>query len=212
MTARNDGDERLGEVVRLLRERQHLGLRTLAERTGFSASFLSQVENGQASPSIASLQRIATALGVTLAEFFATTAAEPTAPVVRVASRRGLTSEWSRARIEALAAPRRRARLHPLLVTLDPGGQSGRGVRPAENEEFALVLEGEVVLTLGTAEHTLVSGDAATIPAGTPRQWANTADRVTRIVIVEALVQGSTGPSAAADRAAVPDRTEQPGR
>lgn len=37
--------------------------RALAEQTGCSASFLSQVENGQASPSLSSLERLATALG-----------------------------------------------------------------------------------------------------------------------------------------------------
>ncbi|MBA3259711.1 MAG: helix-turn-helix transcriptional regulator [Gemmatimonadales bacterium] len=43
-------DANLGESMRRLREEQQLSLRALAERTGFSASFLSQVENGQASP------------------------------------------------------------------------------------------------------------------------------------------------------------------
>ena len=187
MPNRDDGAERWGEVVRVLRERQHLALRTLAERSGFSASFLSQVEHGQASPSIASLERIAGALGATLAQFFAATAAEGTAPVVRAASRRGLTSEWSQARLEALAVPHTGAQLHPLLVTLEPGGQSGRKARPCEHEEFALVLEGHVVLTLGAEQHTMAPGDAATIRAGRPRRWANVANRATRIIVVEAL-------------------------
>jgi transcriptional regulator with XRE-family HTH domain len=59
-------EARIGEVLRQLRERQGLSLRTLAGRAGFSASFLSQLENGQVSPSIASLDRIAAELGVTL--------------------------------------------------------------------------------------------------------------------------------------------------
>jgi transcriptional regulator with XRE-family HTH domain len=45
-------------------------LKVLAEQTGFSVSFLSQVENGQASHSISTMEHIATALGVTLGQFF----------------------------------------------------------------------------------------------------------------------------------------------
>ena len=71
----------LGGTVRRLREDQGLSLRTLAARTGFSASFLSQVENGQASPSISSMERIAAALGVTLGQFFQ--GAESTSAIVK---------------------------------------------------------------------------------------------------------------------------------
>jgi hypothetical protein len=45
-----------------------LGL-TSPTRAGFPAGFLSQLENGLVSPSIASLDRIARQLGVTLADF-----------------------------------------------------------------------------------------------------------------------------------------------
>jgi transcriptional regulator with XRE-family HTH domain len=62
--------EQVGELVRELREARRLSVRALAAQAGFSPSFISQVENEQASPSIASLERIATALGVTLVEFF----------------------------------------------------------------------------------------------------------------------------------------------
>src|SRR5688572_33407883 len=93
----------LGPSVRRLREAQQLSLRTLAERTGFSASFLSQVENGQASPSISSMERIATALGVSLGEFFQTAETNPL-PVVRADARAVLNSGWSKAQLEALGA------------------------------------------------------------------------------------------------------------
>jgi transcriptional regulator with XRE-family HTH domain len=43
-----------------------MSLRGLAEKTNFSPSFISQVENGQAPPSISSMERIALALGVLL--------------------------------------------------------------------------------------------------------------------------------------------------
>ncbi|MFI5185012.1 MAG: helix-turn-helix domain-containing protein, partial [Vicinamibacteria bacterium] len=61
--------EAVGAHIRQLRLSSNISLRTLAARTDFSPSFISQVENGLVSPSINSMQKIAEALGVTLGEF-----------------------------------------------------------------------------------------------------------------------------------------------
>src|SRR5438270_121238 len=93
--------ESLGECLRRLREQQGTSLRALAELTDCSPSFLSQIENGQCSPSISSMERIANALGRTLWQFFqGVESAKGT--IVRAESRSHLTFEWSRASIEAL--------------------------------------------------------------------------------------------------------------
>jgi transcriptional regulator with XRE-family HTH domain len=83
---------RIGGVVRRLREAQALTLRALAERSGFTASFLSQLENDQTSPSISSMERIAGALGVTLGEFFSDAEREHVTRVVRAGARNVLYS------------------------------------------------------------------------------------------------------------------------
>lgn len=86
----------IGEAMQRLRSERGLSLRTFAARAGFSPSFVSQVEHGHASPSIASLERLARALGLGLTDFFGQVGAEP-ALVMRGAERRQFTSEWSRA-------------------------------------------------------------------------------------------------------------------
>ena len=182
MTLPRLAETNLGEAVRRLRERAGMSLRALAEQTGFSASFMSQVENGQASPSISSLEKIAAALGVTLGQFFnAAEASSP--PVVRAASRPRIKAEWSKADIEALGGSAG-VRLEPVVVTLHPGGSSGKHVRAVMHEQFALVLEGSVVLALGEDEQTLLVGDAATIRPGTPRAWRNEGAEVARVLVV----------------------------
>src|SRR5438093_11948494 len=60
----------VGERLQELRRFRRCTLREIAERSGLSESFLSQVERGRASASIASLRRIADALGVTMADLF----------------------------------------------------------------------------------------------------------------------------------------------
>ena len=58
----------IGERLRAARQRRGLSLRALGELTGFSASFHSQVELGQASPSVGSLQRIVVPVNIALTQ------------------------------------------------------------------------------------------------------------------------------------------------
>src|SRR6476660_7638547 len=97
-------EQSLGDALRRLRERDRVSLRTLAKKCGFSPSFISQVELNQASPSLASLERIAAGIGVTLGDFFH--AAEHSGPeLVRLSQRPVLQSGWSRSQIESLGNP-----------------------------------------------------------------------------------------------------------
>lgn len=173
----------LGSRVRRLRAATGLSVRAFAEATGFSASFISQMENGVVSPSLGSLEKIAEALGVTLRDLFAD--AEQGRLIVRREDRPHAHSSWSRARIEALGVAGQK--LAALLITLEPEGRSGKRPRAQLKEEFGFVLEGEVRLTLGEEEHELRKGDSAVLPAGVPRLWVNAISREARVLIVSAL-------------------------
>jgi len=160
-------------------------LRALAARTDFSPSFMSQVENGTVSPSIASMEKIANALGVSLGEFFEAAAQGEGGLIVRLTDRPQIPSLWSQGKIEALA-PMTGRRLEPVLISLDPGGRSGKHPYAHDTEEFAFVLAGTPTLTLGPEEHVLRTGDAVTIRAQELRRWENKGKRVVRVLIVSA--------------------------
>jgi transcriptional regulator with XRE-family HTH domain len=181
-TVPNMNEIHIGAAVRRLRETRNLTLRAVAEQAGFSASFLSQVENEQASPSISSMERIAAALGVTLGEFFQTVEQNP-ARVIRADSRQTLYSGWSNARLESLAGGEF-SRLQPILITLKPGGTSGKRPAPAPLEEFAFVFSGSAVLTIQDVDHELNEGDAVSIPRGALRRWQNVTRTPTQVVLV----------------------------
>jgi transcriptional regulator with XRE-family HTH domain len=55
---------RIGERIRQLRQDKNLTLNELARKTGFSKSYLSQIENMKREPSISALSQIAHVLGV----------------------------------------------------------------------------------------------------------------------------------------------------
>ena len=174
-------------MVRRLREQRGLTLRALAAATDFSASFISQLENGQVSPSIASMERIANTLGVTLGEFFASLGTSETGVVVRAADRVQLPSQWSHATLEALSPMRRGRLLEPVVMTLEQGGSTGKHPTGQPREEFAFVLEGDVELTLGPDSFKLSPGDAVTILRGELRRWRNTGSAAARVLVIAAI-------------------------
>ena len=84
-------EQSLGEEERQLRTARNISVRTLAARTGFSPSFVSQVELNQASPSIRSLERLDGALDLTLGDFFREPGTGTAAAGARSGKRRPLT-------------------------------------------------------------------------------------------------------------------------
>jgi transcriptional regulator with XRE-family HTH domain len=177
----------VGDLVRRLREQRGLSLRALAGATDFSPSFLSQLEHGEVSPSISSMERIANTLGVTLGEFFSSLGSSEGGIVVRAADRVLLQSQWSQATLEALSPMNRGRLIEPLLITLEPGGRSGKHPTAQAREEFAYVLEGEVELTLGPDTFRLGAGDAATILRGEVRHWANSGSKRAHVLVVSVI-------------------------
>ena len=184
-------DPRLvGEHVRKLRTRRHVSVRAFAVQTGFSPSFISQMENGLVSPSLGSLQKIADALGVTLGEFFASATAHDEELIVRPPDRKRLDSTWTDAHLEALGSMAPGGKLEPVLAIFGPGGQSGKHPHSHSHEEFAYVVKGRVTLTLGNEENELGPGDAVTLPAHAPRRWENRSAQPVEILVVSSRARG----------------------
>ena len=169
----------LGPRLRALRRSNHLTLRELAARAAITESFLSQVERGVASPSIATVQRIARALGLSIAELFAE---GRSSSLVRRADRNRISYPGLRAVDEFLtAAPN--GRLQVILSTIEPGG--GTGEEPYthdSDEEVVIVLEGRLDVWVGAEHHVLHEGDALTLASRTPHRNTNRGDRPCRVL------------------------------
>ncbi len=161
----------VGERLRDIRRLRRATLRTIAERAGVSESFLSQVERGRASASIASLRRIAGALGVTVADLF-----EPGGPpsprVLRREERPSLAFGILGRKL--LLTPRPLQHLEVFVGELDPGGSTGaEPYAHGDSEELFVVLSGNVQLELGGDVHELETGDSIDYRSSTPHRAAN---------------------------------------
>ena len=161
----------LGPRIRSLRQARQVTLRELAERAGVTESFLSQVEREVTSPSIASVQRIARALDLGIADLFVDE--PPLGRVVRRAERRRIAYNGLNAVDEFLTAGRD-GRLQVILTTLEPGGGTGdEGYTHESDEEVAIVLEGRLELWVGDEHHLLADGDSITYSSRLPHRNRN---------------------------------------
>lgn len=112
-------------------------------------SFLSQVERGVASPSIASVQRIARALGQSIAELFATD--ESAGSLVRVRDRRRVVYQGLGA-VDEFLTRSKDGRLQVILSTIEPGGGTGEEAYTHDSdEEVVIVLDGVLDLWVAGA-------------------------------------------------------------
>ena len=141
-------------------------LRELADAAGVTESFLSQVEREVASPSIASVQRIAGALGLAIAELFAE---EPSrGRLVRRTERRRIEYPGLGAVDEFLTLGLS-GRVQVIISTIAPGGGTGpEAYSHDSDEEVVVVLEGSIELWVGEDHHVLETGDAITYSSRLP--------------------------------------------
>jgi transcriptional regulator with XRE-family HTH domain len=152
----------VGQHVRLLRQERGWTLANLAERCELSTSFISQLERGLCSISIASLETICGALGVTLGDFFTHVDGEE-----RDASDMEVMMAHDKPAVslsEGLIAYRFLSRcfVGRKLDAVVGHISAGYDYPPTshEGEEFGYVLEGRLRLTIGDRVYRLKPGDS----------------------------------------------------
>lgn len=170
----------LGGRIRSRRLARHETLRQLAARAAVTESFLSQVERGVASPSIASVQRIARALDTSIAELFASD--ERAGTVVRVDDRRKVVYQGLGA-VDEFLTRGTDGRLQVIYSTIQPGGGTGdEAYSHDSDEEVVVVLEGALDLWVGGEHYRLEAGDAVTHSSRVPHRNTNPGPGVARVL------------------------------
>ena len=170
----------LGARIRALRLASGLTLRRVAADASVTESFLSQVERGVAAPSIATVQRIARALGRSIAELFA--ADERAGIVVRARDRRRVVYQGLGA-IDEFLTRATDGKLQVILSTIEPGGGTGdEAYTHDSDEEVVVVLEGALDLWVGPEHFCLEAGDAVTHSSRLPHRNTNPGPGVARVL------------------------------
>ncbi len=164
----------IGASIRRLREEQDMTLRALAKDVGISPSFLSQVEQGKASPSLATLKSIATELQTTVGRLIDDDGAQNEDRLVTTErQRKAFKQSGSGVQMYLLSESNPHKQMQPLLMKLGKSAASGESTYSHYGQEFVLVLKGSLEITLGDKNHTIRKGDSIYFNSSTPHSFKN---------------------------------------
>lgn len=164
----------VGAAIRALRLRKRLTLRAVAEEAKLSESFLSQLERARVNASIGSLQRVAAALGVPLAELFGATSTEQVR-VIRREERPGMIYGFLGRKY--LLTPTPLENLEVFVGEFEPGGSTGdEPYAHGDSDELFVVLAGTFELQVGEALIQLRTGDCVNYRSSALHRAVNTGE------------------------------------
>ena len=155
----------IGAKIRELRTGKKLTLQEVANETGFSTALLSQIENNNVSPPIATLSRIANFFDVRIGHFFTEAGEECPYEVLRLGERtvipRVVSQDGSRHGYfyESLSVRKNNKKMDPFLLTLNEK-VTNTSTYKHTGEEFLFVMKGTAELLLDDQSIILEEGDS----------------------------------------------------
>jgi transcriptional regulator with XRE-family HTH domain len=177
----------VGARIKDARAGAGLTLKALSGATGLSQPFLSRLERGLVSASIANLLQIGRALGLSMAELLEGEA-RPPAPgwIVHRGGPPVAADGYSFRQL----APGLRGRRMDAFVLDFPPGQGMDLVVAHEGEELLYVLEGRIRFRFGEEEALLGPGDAVQFDSSLPHTAQNAGPKPARLLMVTAPGRG----------------------
>ncbi len=156
----------IGKKIKELRLKRNLTLKQVAKETGFSPALISQLENNNISPPIATLAKLSQFFNVKMGYFFE----EETEPVKYAVCRKGEGRQIERVisksgkkhgySYEALAFDFPNKKMEPFLLRLEKEIDDDESMYSHDGEEFIMVMKGKVVIAIEKDRIKLSEGDS----------------------------------------------------
>ncbi|MGO9498947.1 MAG: cupin domain-containing protein [Solirubrobacteraceae bacterium] len=172
----------IGAKVAKARAERGWSLAQLAERAGLSTAAVHKIEKSGMTPTIASLMKVAAALGKSVGYFVEEVEATRPVTVVRSDERTRLYTSKQGLELQNISG-----RYGPFWVAgaeahLDPLADSGPEPMSHPGEELVLVLDGRMTFTIDGELYELDTGDSIHFRTVRPHSWANPEDRPARAI------------------------------
>ena len=184
--------EQMGSTLRRARLAKGLTLRDLSAKSGLSQAFLSRLERGHASTSIANLIRITGIIGIGIGDLFdaggprsATTGyvvaraadRQPQAIATTGYSYQPLVTGWDGQKVDA-------------FILTFPRHNRADVMTAHEGEEMVYVLQGKIIFRLGGEEIPLGVGDSIYFKSDIPHMGRNVGDEDAKVLMVASPGRG----------------------
>jgi len=172
----------LGAKIRETRLQKDITLRRLAKDIGVSPSFISQVEQGKAAPSVDSLVQIAKILNVSTSYLLGENEAD-IAGSAGIARNRFDPVKISKTTIKRLAPDGIDNNLEPALLVLEPNAESAQ--MSGRGEEFLLILAGQLDLKINGEVYTIKEGDNIYFNSSAEHSFKNTSGQAVKVLWIK---------------------------
>ena len=162
-----------GKQVKILRKQQGLTLTELAEKIGRSVSLVSQIENGNITPSFSTMQGIVDALQVSFTQIISEGRKpdEGDSFLVKALERKVLvTSGGVLHEFLSRGVP---TNFKLMIVEVPPGASTGKTLYRHRGVECGFLLEGELTVEIDGQPHRLSPGDSITFWSMSPHKLLN---------------------------------------
>jgi transcriptional regulator with XRE-family HTH domain len=194
MTERESSTEHVGQTLKQLRQGRGISIRELSRISGISANALSMIERGLTSPSVSTLYRLTDSLNIPITALFRQD--QTMEPIV-------FRSVSSRTRVlfplgvwEGLGGEAFSDRMHPFLINLESGAESGPEKIVHTGSEFVMCLQGKLEYEVEGKQYLLEVGDTLLFTARHAHRWRNATTIVTKAIIVISGFEGYEKPGA----------------
>ncbi len=167
----------IGNKIKQLRLQRSLTQDELANRCELTKGYISQLENELTSPSIATLKDILAALGTNLRDFFQDDVEEK----IVFKEEEFVEKETPEYVLNWLVPNSQKNEMEPVLVELAPRKSTEKDV-PHEGEEFGYVLQGSIVVCLGSKRFKASKGDSFYYSSSKEHYIENNTDRTAKFL------------------------------
>lgn len=174
-----------GNKIRLLRQEKKLTIEEFAEMTGFTSSYISQLERNKLEPSLTALTKISKALGVSLYYFLE----EPSNKIVitKKDERKTLISD-NKAKISFLTHIGETYGIKPEFyvyeIILEPSQWDSKTLNNLNCHKCIIVKEGTLLIEFSDSNKVLQAGDSIYIDSNLPHRCYNPTSSELKILCI----------------------------
>ncbi|WP_207736165.1 helix-turn-helix domain-containing protein [Fusibacter ferrireducens] len=175
----------LGQTVLNYRKKKGMTIREFADFSGISTSLISQIERGQANPSLSVLELIAKALNVPLYTLFINEI-DTASLISKKKDRKKVYRENSDHIVYDVLTPDfMKAHIELLMMDLNAHANTTEShYAHMDKEEISVVMKGQVYVELEGAQYFLEEGDVVRIPPNVKHRFLNKSDHASHILFV----------------------------
>lgn len=173
----------IAENLKTLRRQRRLSLDNVSELTGVSKSMLGQIERSESSPTISTLWKIATGLHISFSSLMEKPTEETT--VIKNSDIKPLLSDNDHFKLYPIFPKDEIRSFEMFYIEMDPGTCSVSLPHAPGTEEFVIIYDGILELTLGDSDvYTVPKGSSITYKADRNHTYHNPSNETTKLCMV----------------------------